>query len=213
MTGHVASGTLALVLLTLHAGLQVSDAPGGHAYLALVVVVAAGSVGRYLYALVPRAANGRAVELDEVRARLDRLSSGWDVEARGFGERVREVIAGVIDETPWRRSLPRRLAALVLGQRRLRRALVRLRAEGRAAGIAEGDLDRVLSLARQAHQLTVAVAHYEDLRGALASWRYLHRWLALVMLALAALHVVTAVRYADLRFDEVWLLGLLLGGK
>jgi predicted ferric reductase len=53
-------------------------------------------------------------------------------------------------------------------------------------------------LARSAHRTSLMVNHYEDLRGLLASWRYLHRWVALLMVLLLVAHVVTAWRYADL---------------
>jgi len=56
----------------------------------------------------------------------------------------------------------------------------------------------VLALARRAHREALAAAHYEDLRGLIASWRYFHRWVALLMVALVAVHVVTAIQYGDI---------------
>jgi len=41
-------------------------------------------------------------------------------------------------------------------------------------------------------------AHYEDLRAVLNSWRYLHRWVALLMVLLVVAHVFTALRYASI---------------
>ena len=40
-------------------------------------------------------------------------------------------------------------------------------------------------------------AHYEELRALMASWRYLHRWVALYMVLIVALHVIAALRYAS----------------
>jgi cytochrome b561 len=51
-------------------------------------------------------------------------------------------------------------------------------------------------LARRAHRAATAAAHYEELRTLLTSWRYLHRWIALLMVLLVALHVATALRYS-----------------
>jgi cytochrome b561 len=56
----------------------------------------------------------------------------------------------------------------------------------------------MLVLARQAHRTALAAAHYEDLRALLATWRYVHRWVALLMVLLVALHVVVALRFASL---------------
>jgi hypothetical protein len=42
--------------------------------------------------------------------------------------------------------------------------------------------------------------HHEELRSVLSSWRYFHRWIALLMVLLATIHIVTAVRFADLNW-------------
>ncbi|MDF1798307.1 MAG: NAD(P)-binding domain-containing protein, partial [Planctomycetota bacterium] len=59
MTGHVATGTLALVLATLHGAMAPRQTVGGHAFVGLVVLVLSGAIGRYFYSFVPHAANGR----------------------------------------------------------------------------------------------------------------------------------------------------------
>jgi hypothetical protein len=44
----------------------------------------------------------------------------------------------------------------------------------------------------------LAAAHFAEVRAVLGSWRYLHRWLALLMVLLTGVHVYTAIRFADL---------------
>ena len=39
------------------------------------------------------------------------------------------------------------------------------------------------------------VAHFEDLRAVLNTWRYLHRWVAALMVLLVVVHVVYALSY------------------
>ena len=43
-------------------------------------------------------------------------------------------------------------------------------------------------------------AHYEDLRAVLSAWRYLHRWVALLMVLLVIVHVVHALMYSPFFF-------------
>jgi thioredoxin reductase/Pyruvate/2-oxoacid:ferredoxin oxidoreductase delta subunit len=212
MIAHMTTGISALLLVLLHSGLAPRDTVGGHTLALLGVVVLTGAVGRYLYAFVPRATGGRVADLDEARGKLAAVSAEWDRGGRGFGERVRREVSELVDAVPWRRSLPSRLLRLVGGQRRLGRVLARLRREGEAEDIPREELDRVLALARRAHRASLGAARYEDLRGLLSSWRYLHRWLALLMVLLATLHVVTAVRYADLAFGDTIPLRWILGG-
>ncbi|HZO08560.1 MAG TPA: NAD(P)-binding domain-containing protein, partial [Myxococcota bacterium] len=178
MTSHVATGILALLFATLHGAMDPRDTVGGHALLALGLLLVTGAVGRYFYAYVPRAANGRELELAEVKAELERLGERWDASQRAFVDRVREALGALIHARQWSVSFLGRVRALLVDQRSLRRTLARLSAEGRAQGVPEDKVRATLLLARRAHRTASAVAHYEDLRSVLSSWRYLHRWIA-----------------------------------
>jgi len=197
MTSHVATGILALLLAVLHGAMDPRDTVGGHALLALALLFVTGSIGRYLYAWVPRAANGRELELEEVKLELDRLARDQELGQRDFVERVRGRIAQEIDARQWRGSLLGRIGALVGAQRALRRMLAQLEAEGAAAGVPVEARRPILALARVAHRHSTAAAHFEELRGVLSSWRYLHRWIAVLLVALVALHVVYALSYGS----------------
>jgi len=198
MTAHVATGVLALLLAILHSAMAPRNTVGGHAFLGLVVLVVTGAIGRYLYAFVPRAANGRELALDEVRDRMGRLSEEWDRGQRAFGERVRAEVQALVEAGRWTGSLPARLIAVLKSQGRLREVLERLEREGRAEGLVPDQLSETLALARRAHRTSLAAAHYEEVRGLLASWRYLHRWVALLAVILVFVHIVTALRFGGI---------------
>ncbi|QDU86151.1 Ferredoxin--NADP reductase [Planctomycetes bacterium Pla163] len=195
MTVHVATGVLALLTAVMHSGLEARDTPGGHALWALVAIFATGVVGRYLYAWVPRAANGRELELAEVNGRLARLAEGLDRVDPRLAALVRDEIGGLVERRQWRTSLPARLLALVGAESGLRRLVRRVREEGAASGLAADQIDEVVALARRAHRSALATAHLDDLRGLMASWRWLHRWGAVLLVALIGLHVVYALAY------------------
>jgi len=192
MTSHVATGVLACACALVHASMSVGDSIGGHALLALFALLVTGAIGRWFYAAVPRAANGRELELAEVKKRLSEL-------ARHGGppwcERARREVLELVHRRQWSSSFPGRVRSLVSGQRELGRATRRLAAEGRAAGVEPTRIHETLTLARRAHQTALAAAHFEDLRAALATWRYAHRWLALLMVLLVAIHVGYALIY------------------
>ncbi|MCP3914045.1 MAG: NAD(P)-binding domain-containing protein [bacterium] len=198
MTVHVATGVLALVLALLHAGLAPRHTVGGHALAALGILIVTGAIGRYFYAFVPRAANGRELALDEVKSSLATLSGEWERSHREFGARVRDELQALIDHGRWHGSTLRRLGALVFGQRRLARTLTELREVGEREGVAREHVQAVLTLARRAHRASLMAAHYEDLRGLMGSWRYLHRWIALAMVLLVVAHIVTALRFGGM---------------
>jgi hypothetical protein len=156
-----------------------------------------GAIGRYFYAWVPRAANGRELELEEIKLRLGRLAESWDVSPRAFVDRARSEVARLVESRQWRSTLPGRILALVGGQRELSRLLGRLAREGAESGVPAERIGETLALARQAHRLSLMAAHYEDLRGLLSSWRYLHRWVAALMVVLVVVHIVYALTYGE----------------
>lgn len=198
MSAHVATGILALLAVIAHSAMSPRSTVGGHAFAGLALLVLTGAIGRYFYSFVPHATNGRELRLDEVRARLASLTAEWDRGQRDFAEHARQRIETLVNDGQWRASLPRRVTALLTGERRLLRTLRQLEREAHSEGLSQEHVAEVLLLARRAHREALAAAHFEDLRGIVASWRYFHRWMALLMVALVVVHVVTALQYAEL---------------
>jgi hypothetical protein len=58
--------------------------------------------------------------------------------------------------------------------------------------------EELMQLAKRSHRLAMQIAHYEEIRAVLGTWRFIHGWLALLMVLFVAAHIVTAVRYAKL---------------
>lgn len=98
MGSHVFTGLLAVLCVLVHAGFTMKPTVGGHALLALGIVVLTGSLGRYMYAFVPRATNGAEAGIADLRAQLAAVSAEWDREGRGFGIQVREHIDHLVTE-------------------------------------------------------------------------------------------------------------------
>lgn len=192
MTSHVATGVLACLCALVHASMSVGDSIGGHALLALFVLLVTGAIGRWFYAAVPRAANGRELELFEVKKRLNEMARQGGPE---WCEHARREVLELVRTSQWSRSFLGRALSLVSGRRELVRLLRRLSDEGRAAGIDPATVRETLALARRAYDTALAAAHFEDLRAVLAAWRYAHRWVALLMVLLVAIHIGYALLY------------------
>jgi len=198
MTAHVATGIAALLLVLVHGSMAPRSTVGGHAAWALAFLVLTGAIGRYLYSFVPRAANGQELELDEVRARIATLSSEWDAGRGGFTDALRAEVDRSTTEDRWRGSLPSRLLALARSRRSARIRLAAMRDRARSEGIAPHEIERLIDLAGRAQRAAMTAAHFEDLRGILASWRWFHRWVALFFVLVLVRHVVLAVQYSDI---------------
>lgn len=197
MTVHVATGVAAVLLAFLHSALAPRTTPGGHAAWLLVGLLITGAIGRYFYAWVPHAANGRELELDEIRAQAHALPQSWGKSGRAFGDSARSQVLDLIRERQWKSSFIGRVLALCGADRLKRRTLAALEMRGIREGIPRAEIDRTLALVGRAHEQALAAAHFEDLRAVANTWRYLHRWGAVLMVALILIHVVHALIYGD----------------
>lgn len=190
---HVVSGLLAGGCVLVHAAGHLRSASAAVASAALGVVLLTGLIGRYVLAQIPRTREGRELSLDEAQARLAELRG----EAAGLGLPPLELPPAA----PM--TVASRLAALrgaLFGDAAARAAASRWRAllEERTTdpvvlARARRHVDAIL---REAH----ALARLRDLSALMASWRFFHRWLALVMVGTAACHVALAVRWGELDF-------------
>lgn len=198
MTSHVATGVLAFLLALLHAAMAPRSTVGSHALWALLALLVTGAIGRYLYAWVPRAANGRELEIDEVRGQVASLSTEWDAQHQGFGAEARERIDALVQHGQWSTSFTGRVKGALSGHRELRVAVSELRSRGVALGLAPDQIAGVLDVARRAHRTATQAAHLEDVRAVLGSWRYLHRWAAALMVLLALFHIGHALVYGQM---------------
>lgn len=195
MTTHVVTGVGALLLAWMHAGFTAGPTVGGRAFWSLAILMVTGAIGRYFYANVPRAANGRELELSEIEAELQRLSQG--AGSGSFGRDALETVRALVERRQWGSGFLSRLSALFGAQHDLRAACVEIQRRGQQHDVPDSDVRRALELARRAHAQALAAANFEGLRGLLHGWRYLHRWVALLMVLLVALHVATACLYGD----------------
>lgn len=198
MTSHVATGVLAFLFALLHAAMAPRDTVGSHAMWALLALLVTGAIGRYLYAWVPRAANGRELELDEVRGSLATMSGDWDQQHHGFGGEARQAVSDLIERRQWRSGLIGRISGVILGNRDLRRTRRALAASAISEGLSPDQVTGVLALTTRAYRSATHAAHIEDLRALMGSWRYIHRWVAALMVTLAAFHIGHALFYGQM---------------
>jgi hypothetical protein len=128
------------------------------------------------------------------------LAGEWDRSSRGLGDELRAAIEALVADARLGRSFFARVGGLLRSQWQLRRRLGRFRAVALAAGVPRREVERTVGLARRSHRLALQLANFEEVRGLLASWRWLHRWLALLLLLLTAVHVAVAFRYGQVDF-------------
>jgi len=194
MDFHIASGIFSAALVALHSTLRPRGALGTTAAAALAVVIVTGVIGRYLYSRIPRSIEGRELRLNEVRERYGRLLASLE----RFGIRLDLTR---LRTKPYGSKL-RAFVGLILGDPRIRRQYGEARRILQVSSLDPASQARILPVLRRMVSERASIQRYEELHALMASWRFLHRWLALVMIGSVVAHVAFAVLFGDL-----WILG------
>jgi cytochrome b561 len=180
---HVFTGLTAAVLVTFHSAFQLRTPVATTSAASLGVVVVTGLIGRFLYALTP------AGDRQRLREAFDQMEAAWP------GHRAALVAA--IDALPGptvpsNASLLRSLLAIPKWRRiaRKRREALGLILPRRA------ELDgRQRRAVKELVGAAAAEASSSGMSALLRSWRGLHRFFALLMLASVLLHAGIAWYY------------------
>lgn len=196
MSFHVFTGLVGAAFVLLHSALRPRSALGILGFAALGIVVVTGVIGRYIYAHTPRSLEGRELELDEIRRRLAAYQAGLEKLGMPHEFFEKALAASMVHGTD--SGVLSALFGLVVGDLELRREYHGLRRMVHASAILQPLAREVLPLALRYSQERQWLARYNQLRALMGGWRFMHRWLAILLLAAASFHIWVAIRLGNL---------------
>ncbi len=202
MNVHLATGMLALLFAILHSNFHASNHIGGHALISMAILVFTGALGRYFYSFIPRAANGREQALESAQLQLLKDAHAWGEVHRDFGEEARREISQLVVRARWKSGIVGSIVGLIQSQLDLRKTLKALKSSGGDRGLDSSTLAEVLHVAKRAHRDALMASQFESLRRLLASWRFFHRWVGLLVVLLVIAHIAVSLRYGDVGLTE-----------
>jgi hypothetical protein len=172
---HVFTGLAAAMLATFHSAFQMRTIVTQISAGSLGIVVLTGLVGRFLHALTP------AADRERLRDAVDQLEAAWP----GHRDQIVTAIEALPGPAvPPNASLLRSLLAIPRWRR-----VGRTRREALAVIVPRDTLERAQRhAAREVANAAAAEAGSAGKLALLRSWRGLHRFFALLMLASVALH-------------------------
>ena len=191
---HVLTGFIGMGLVVFHSSMALSSVLGILAVGALAITVATGIVGRTIYIQVPRSLEGRELELGQVRAELTAC-------------RIQLELAGVqadwLEQSPpeprvHQTSLFGCFVAMANGYRERQREYRQLKRQVLGSSELKPSARKILPLARDFYTHLQWFMRYHELRSLIASWRFFHRWLAVLMLCVVVCHIIVAIRFGNL---------------
>ncbi len=195
MDMHVLTGLIGVGLVSLHSALSPVSALGSLASVALVSTILTGIVGRTIYIRVPRSLEGRELEFQQVQSRLDACRR--QLEQVGVqADWLR--LSGLPQEEVLHKGLVQSFVSMLVGDRQRRREYRRIKHQILEAPELQTIARQILPLAREFCIHWQWLKRYYELRGLIASWRFFHLWMAVVMLCVVIAHVVLAVRFGNL---------------
>lgn len=196
---HITAALTLPLLLAIHAGWRFGGLIG-LGFDAMMIVVASGVVGRYLYVRIPRSKSGVELTRDEVqsqrRSLLEEIArrTRLDVEtvARTLG------LAAAGDPRQARPGAGTALIAMLRADFDRWRAVRELRSRWRVQARVNRSLDRnalneVVKLARKEMSLEQQVRMLEATHRVFRYWHVAHRPIAMTALVAVVVHVAVAV--------------------
>ncbi|HZN57188.1 MAG TPA: hypothetical protein VFD71_03855 [Planctomycetota bacterium] len=195
---HILTGMLGPAIAVVHAAFLPTSAFGLMAIASMIVVVISGIVGRYIAVYFPRSLEGSELKFEEVRRRLF-------VYRRKLAELGVDPALLRIDDpqakprAPW---LVFSLVGVFYGDWESRREYRRLKEIIGSRKHLRIEMEMILFLLRRLCWERQWLVRYGEFRKIVGSWRFLHRWLAIVLFVAIAYHVVVGTR-----FGRLWILG------
>lgn len=193
MSMHVFTGLVGALLILLHSAFQPRSQMGTISFFALWVVVVTGVVGRYIYAHVPRSVQGQELELSELESLI--ASRRQELLDRGLSVETSQGTQAAAAH----RGLAAMLASMVAADRAAAHEYEQLRRAVAASPELAVAARELLPLAKRFVKEKQWLARYEELRDLMGSWRFFHRWFAIVMLSVAVGHILVATGLGGLR--------------
>ena len=189
---HIFCGLLGPTLITFHTSLRFNGIVSV-AYWSMVLVMASGFVGRYLYVRIPKTIRGTEVSVAEIEERTRDLKQTLVTTTLPVALVLR-IEAFEARETQLSGRLPT-WTGLAFGELALRFRLRALRHAVARAGIDRAVLHDTLALVAERAFLLRRIAYLKRTKKLFDLWHVLHKPLAYLMLVIVALHIATALYF------------------
>lgn len=196
MNFHVLTGLLGPSLIVLHTAFAPSSSLGKLALISMVIVVATGVMGRYIYIHVPRSYHGRELEIGEVRRRLVEYREA--LEVLGVDPTSLKYESAADEEETGKVGILSALRHMLQGDRDAHDQFHQLQQRMTTQQLHSTCSKEIHDLLHKLCQERQWLVRYHELRELMGAWRFFHRWLAIVLFLVVGFHIVLAIRFGNL---------------
>ncbi len=189
---HIFCGIVGPVLITFHTSFKFNGIVSV-AYWSMLLVVASGFVGRYLFVRIPKSIRGQELTYAEVEERAADLKARL-IETRLAQDLLKQVEAFEARVLPRLGSDPG-WHGILFGELRLRFRIRQLRRHIRRTGVNHRLLHDAVALIAERAVLLRRLVYLKKTKKLFELWHVFHQPLAFVLLLIVTLHVTTAVYF------------------
>jgi hypothetical protein len=189
---HIFCGLFGPVLITLHTTLKFNGIVSV-SYWSMVLVVASGFVGRYLFVRIPKTIRGKELDRSELEQRALELKERLYTTSlpASLIEKVETLERDTLALVTERRSPAARLADGF----RVRRQMRAIRREVRRSALAPAVLEQTLELIQERALLLRRIVLLNRRKELFAAWHVFHKPLVYVMFLILVVHVAVALYF------------------
>lgn len=160
-------------------------------FWSMVAVVISGILGRYIYVLIPRTIEGRELNVNEISAMRNDLSTSLRESYH-----VDESIIGMMEESFIMKPEIENKAVifrLIAHGRSDKTVLKNIKIELQKHNFSKSEYAQVVALCKKEFNLNTRIEMLSNLQNLFKNWHVVHMPFALIMLAIMIVHVVVAV--------------------
>ena len=183
---HIFCGFFGHVLITLHTSFKF-NALVSVAYWSMLIVVASGFIGRYLYVMIPRSIRGRELSDGELSERASTLKG--QVVDSGLSDEVVARIHAFESQVIPRTEAEASWSGLLFGELEAKVRFLHLRRFARRHSDDRQLVDQTLATIVERAALLRRIAYLKKTKKLFDLWRVYHKPLAILMALIVVLHV------------------------
>ncbi len=187
---HIFCGVAGPVLITLHTSFKLRGIVA-ISYWSMIIVAISGLIGRYLYAQVPRAISGTAMEFDEMKKEVEQINAELaQLLPDDKLEALRRIADFHVDQPP---TGLKAIFLMVSDDIRWLKRRSQLRGILRGAGLSTENRKKLLELARKREVRLRRLSLLKVSNDLFRHWHVLHLPLAQTMYFTMIIHIFIAI--------------------
>lgn len=190
---HIFLCTLGPVLVLFHTSFKFGGLVA-ISFWSMVAVFLSGIIGRFIYIQIPRSIEGKALNLNEVRAMKSDLAGSLRNSYSHDNESY-EIILESVNTRPVQEYFKNPIVRLIRNRLEDRRSVIQVRQVLKKNNLSLAEYRKLIRLVKNDISLNRKIESLDSMQNLLGYWHVIHLPFALIMLVIMVIHVVVTMLF------------------